>query len=164
MRGLSKCLNSLDGQPYGNGGKRFAACSVTTPTFLEQASEPLFLRSELWRHVWILARWYMAEGAPQCDTMMKPKFQASQRASKQAMNKVFISILKRNDFNMPTRGFSQSDCPCRAEPRTTRLLSVHTLSAYLLCHMKKISWQISIRVIIIYYDAKGQLSSIPNYC
>ncbi len=93
MRGLSKCLSSLDGQPDGNGGKHFAACSVTTPTFLEQASEPLFLRSELWRHVWILARWYMAEGTPQCDTMTKPKFQASQRASKQAMNKVFISIL-----------------------------------------------------------------------
>ncbi len=90
---------------------------------------------------------------------------SSKSASQQASNEQSYYIhFKRNDFNMPTRGFSQSDCPCRAEPRTTRLLSVHTLSAYLLCHMKKISWQISIRVIIIYYDAKGQLSSIPNYC
>ncbi len=33
MRILTKSLSSLDGEPDGNDGKRFAARSVTTPKF-----------------------------------------------------------------------------------------------------------------------------------
>ncbi len=62
-----------------------------------------------------------------------------QRASREQSTVSWGSVFRRADFSTPTRGFSQSDCPCRAEPRPTQLLSVHTLSAYLFCHMKKIS-------------------------
>ncbi len=65
----------------------------------------------------------MAEGAPQRDTMMKPKFQASQRASKQAMNKVFISILNG----------MISICPLEASPNQIVLVVlVASFHAYII--------------------------------
>ncbi len=68
------------------------------------------------------------------------------------------------DFGPSHSMLFQLNSSCRAEPRPTRLLPVHTLFAYLFCHMEKKPWQTFIRVIIILYDAKGSFSFTPTYC
>ncbi len=99
------------------------------------------------------ARWYMAEGRFVARSVSRSQsLLSSAPASREPVSWGYV--FRQSDFSTPT-----SALPMKlflwAEPRPTRLLSVHTLSAYLFCHMKKISWQTSIRVIIIHYDANG---------
>ncbi len=61
-------------------------------------------------------------------TISEDEAEVSSKSASASYEQSFCVHFKQTDFSTSTRGFSQSDHSCRAEPCMTWLLSMHTFS------------------------------------